>query len=133
MTPCETITSREKTLAFLIKREVAPAKTTFITPNEQNFQAGFIVYPKGGEVRRHDHKRFERNLTGTSEVLVVRKGLAEVDIYDDERRFVATRELREGDVLVIVAGGHSFRMLEDTIFFEVKQGPYTGMDEKDFF
>ena len=56
-----------------------------------------------------------------------------MDLYDEERRHVATRELRAGDVILIAAGGHGFRMLEDTVLLEVKQGPYVGLDEKERF
>jgi hypothetical protein len=56
-----------------------------------------------------------------------------MDIYDDDRRLVATRELRKGDIMLMVGGGHGFRMLEDTVLLEVKQGPYTGLDEKERF
>ena len=35
--------------------------------------------------------------------------------------------------MLMVGGGHGFRMLEDTVFLEVKQGPYTGLDEKERF
>ena len=49
------------------------------------------------------------------------------------RELVATRELRQGDVMLMIAGGHGFRMLEDTILLEIKQGPYTGIDEKERF
>jgi hypothetical protein len=66
-------------------------------------------------------------------VLVVRQGCCEVDIYNDDRQLVATRELREGDIMLMVGGGHGFRMLDDTVFLEVKQGPYTGIDEKERF
>ena len=69
----------------------------------------------------------ERSLVGTSEVLIVRSGRCEMDVYDDDRALVTTRELVAGDVVVIFAGGHGFRMLEDTTFLEVKQGPYTGL------
>jgi hypothetical protein len=41
--------------------------------------------------------------------------------------------VREGDVLLLVKGGHGFRMLEETVFVEIKQGPYTGLDEKERF
>ena len=96
-------------------------------------QVGFIVYPSGGEVERHVHVPLERSLVGTSEVLMVRSGRCEMDVYDDERTLVATRELVAGDVVVIFGGGHGFRMLEDTTLLEVKQGPYTGLDEKERF
>jgi hypothetical protein len=79
------------------------------------------------------HRPLERHLIGTSEVLLVRKGRCEVDIYSDDRKVVATRELRQGDIILTVAGGHGFRMLEDTVFLEVKQGPYTGIDDKERF
>ena len=72
-------------------------------------------------------------MVGTSEVLLLRRGRCEIDIYNDERELVATRELREGDITLMVGGGHGFRMQEDTVFLEIKQGPYTGMDEKERF
>ena len=129
----EWITRDGRRLACIIRASMAPATTTFLTPNEYKQQVGFVVYPKGGEITRHVHKPLERHLVGTSEVLVVRKGRAEIDVYDDDRTLVDTRELREGDVMLMIAGGHGFRMLEDTVFLEIKQGPYTGIDEKERF
>ena len=32
--------------------------------------------------------------------------------------------LDDGDILVILAGGHGFKMLDKTKFVEIKQGPY---------
>ena len=52
----------------------------------------------------------------------VRDGSCEVDLYDESRMLVATRELTQGDVVLLVSGGHGFRMLEDTTLLEVKQG-----------
>lgn len=54
----------------------------------------------------------------------------EAQLYDDEQRSVAKRILEAGDVLVLVSGGHGFRMLGETILLEIKQGPYTGLVEK---
>jgi quercetin dioxygenase-like cupin family protein len=120
-------------LALLLSGTDDPAETTFPTPDELNLQIGFVVYPAGGEIQRHDHKLLERRIVGTTEVLVVRSGRCEIDLYDHDRQHVATRELRAGDVILIVGGGHGFRMLEDTVLLEVKQGPYTGLDEKERF
>jgi mannose-6-phosphate isomerase-like protein (cupin superfamily) len=129
----ERITCCEKPLAYIIRGKMSPAKTTFVTPPEFKQQVGFIVYPAGGEIQRHDHRLLERHLLGTSEVLVVQRGRCEIDIYNDNRELVATRELRPGDIMLMVGGGHGFRMLEDTVFLEIKQGPYTGEDEKERF
>ena len=112
----EQIACDEKPLAYIIRAEMRPAKTTFVTPPEFKQQVGFVVYPAGGAIQRHDHRPLVRHLVGTSEVLVVQNGRCEIDIYNDNRQLVATRELRRGDIMVMVgvrtrlsdAGGHSF-------------------------
>jgi hypothetical protein len=120
-------------LAYIIRRELTPAATTFLTPSDFTQQLGFVVYPAGGEIKPHLHRSMERKIKGTSEVLLIKKGRCEIDIYNNKRELVATRELREGDIVLLVDGGHGFRMLEDTVFVEVKQGPYTGLEEKERF
>ena len=129
----EKITNGAQPLAYIIRAEMSPAQTTFLTPREFKQQVGFVVYPAGGEIQRHDHRPLERHLYGTAEVLVVQRGRCEIDIYNEERQLIATRELRPGDIMLMIAGGHGFRILEDTTFLEIKQGPYTGEDEKERF
>lgn len=126
----EVFTWENQVLAYVLRREVSPAATTFLTPPELSFQAGFVVYPAGGEVERHIHRPLRRELEGTSEVIVVREGSCAIDIYSPDEELLASRELRAGDVVLLLEGGHGFRMQEDTVLFEVKQGPYTGLDEK---
>lgn len=133
MDSVEKITDNERLLCILIRASLFPIETTFITPPEFKQQVGFVVYPASGEIARHTHRALERHLIGTSEVLVVKKGHCFIDIYNDARELVATRELWTGDIMLMVAGGHGFRMLEATTFLEIKQGPYTGLDEKERF
>ena len=61
------------------------------------------------------------------------KGRCLIDIFNDDHELLATRELFPGDLMLMVGGGHGFRMSEDTVLLEVKQGPYTGIDEKQRF
>jgi hypothetical protein len=117
-------------LVYIVRPDNLPDQTTFLTPPDLKQQVGFVVYPVGGEVPRHVHRNLERHLVGTSEVLVVKKGRCLMDVYTQDQEFVDTRELRAGDITLLVSGGHGFRMLEDTVLLEVKQGPYTGIDEK---
>lgn len=133
MSEIEHITFEGRPLAYIIRAELRPSQTTFLTDTSFKQQVGFVVYPKGGVIARHVHRPLERHLVGTSEVLVVREGRCEIDVYNDARELVATRELRTGDIMLMIAGGHGFRMLEDTVLLEVKQGPYTGVDEKERF
>jgi hypothetical protein len=122
-----------QTLALVLRAEFSPSETLFATPTNLNLQLGLVVYGAGGTIQRHLHRPIRRELVGTAEVLLVREGRCEIELYDEKRRHVATRELRRGDVILLVAGGHGFRMLEDTVLVEVKQGPYTGLDEKERF
>jgi quercetin dioxygenase-like cupin family protein len=130
----ERISDERGGLVALVLRGTADAEaTTFVTPPEAGLQVGLVVYPAEGEVPRHTHYPIERRHLGTPEVLLVRKGRCIADLYDEERNPVTSLEIREGDVIVLLSGGHGFRMLEDTILLEVKQGPYPGRDEKDRF
>ncbi len=129
----EYICSGETCLAYVIRASFLPEKTTFLTPPEYKQQVGYVVYPAGGQIPRHLHRPLERRLVGTSEVITVRRGRCEIDIYNNCRELIATRELEIGDVVLIVDGGHGLRMIEDTVLLEVKQGPYTGLDEKERF
>ena len=120
-------------IAHIVRAEKTARNTEFITAPHDKQQVGFIVYPAGGEIQRHTHRPIERRVVGMSEVLLVRKGLVEVDFYTDARTYIDTRTLRPGDLVVLVAGGHGFRCLEDTVLLEIKQGPYIGQNEKERF
>jgi len=120
-------------LAYIVHAEIDPLETTFVTPGDFKQQVGFIVYAAGSEIPRHVHRPVQRRLNETSEVLIVRRGCCEVDIYNNDRELIAVRKLRAGDILILVAGGHGFRVLEDTVLLEVKQGPYTGLEERERF
>lgn len=120
-------------LAYIIRTDFLPDETTFLTLPEYKQQVGYIVYPAGGEIQRHLHRSLERHIVGTSEVIIVKKGRCEISIYNDERELVTTRDLCEGDIVLMIGGGHGFHMSEDTVLLEVKQGPYTGVDEKERF
>jgi hypothetical protein len=129
----EAIRQDDRLLCLVVRPPPRLERTTFVTPDELNLQLGFIVTPRGGAVPRHSHRPVERRVTGTSEVVMVRSGRCTVDIYDDARNLVASRELAAGDIVVLVAGGHAFTMAEDTVLMEVKQGPYAAGGDKERF
>jgi hypothetical protein len=120
-------------LASIIRAQASFEQTSFMTPPEYNFQVGFVVHSAGSEIAAHNHLSTEHRVNRIFEVLLVRKGRCEVDIYNCDRECIATREVRAGDLLFIIEGGHGFRMLEDTVFLEIKQGPYTGVDQKKLY
>lgn len=132
----EQITDTGKLLAIIVRGGASrqlPTNTTFVTSPQAQQQVGYIVYPKGGEIAPHVHLPIRRELHGTGEVLIVLRGSCLLRLYGDNRERVQEHQLVEGDVLMLYDCGHGFVMLEDTVFFEVKQGPYLGLDEKERF
>ncbi len=133
MNPVEIIGKENTPLAYLIRSTWLPTKTEFLTPSHFGQQLGMIVYGAGQEIKPHLHLPVVREVQGTSEVIVVRKGSCLLDIYDPARSLLTTRELHVGDIVLLISGGHGFRMCEDTVLFEVKQGPYVGLADKERF
>jgi hypothetical protein len=56
-----------------------------------------------------------------------------VNLYSSERKFIGSRDLEAGDLILLCGGGHSFEMLEETSMIEVKQGPYAGDGDRTRF
>lgn len=129
----EHITWHDQRIATIIRKDYMPDSTTFISPDSYYQQLGFVVYQTGGEVVRHSHLPLQRHLVGTPETLLIRKGKAEVELYALDKSQLGSWILEEGDMIQLVSGGHRFKCLADTVFLEIKQGPYTGLVEKEQF
>ena len=56
-----------------------------------------------------------------------------MDFFDDHQQDLESRELRAGDVVLLVQGEHGFEALEALEMIEVKQGPYAGDHDKTRF
>ena len=133
MEPLQIINDGDLQLAYIVRAGWMPEKTQFLTPDDFGQQMGMIVYPAGHSIQPHLHLPVVREVHGTTECIVVRKGSCMLDIYDRNKRFISTHELYLGDIVLLLGGGHGFRMREDTVLFEVKQGPYVGMADKERF
>jgi hypothetical protein len=133
LSPVEIIRDGDLVLAYIISGQWQPAKTEFVTPDQMNQQIGMIVYGEGSTIAPHVHLPVVREVHGASEVIIVRKGKCVADFYSKDKKYLLSRELSLGDVALLIDGGHGFRMLEDTVLLEVKQGPYIGLKEKERF
>jgi quercetin dioxygenase-like cupin family protein len=133
MTGLETIESNGAAVAYIIRGDANPLATTFVTPHDAAMQVGLVTHAAGHTITRHRHPARASHQGPMVEVLVVRRGRCEVQLYNDSGEPVATRELLGGDSIVMIGGGHGFRMLEDTVLFEVKQGPFPGPRDKESF
>lgn len=126
----EKVTSRGNTLAIIVRAPINTAGVSFFTPELFSQQLAYMQHPAGKTLVAHVHKDVHRAVTKTLEVLFVRKGKLRVDLYDDGRTYIESRVVGAGDVILLVAGGHGFETLESVEMFEVKQGPFAGVEDK---
>ncbi len=119
-----------KLLAIIIRAEYKNQGIHFFTPDDFSQQLAYMNRPKGYIIDPHVHNLVDRKVTLTQEVLLIRSGKVRVDFFDDEKNYLESRILMQGDVILLAAGGHGFEMLEASEMIEVKQGPYSGDQDK---
>jgi hypothetical protein len=120
-------------LAVIVTRDFHEPGIHFFTPDEFSQQLAFMRHPAGKVIDPHVHNPVRRSVQYTQEVLFVKSGKLRADFYDHERRYVESRILEGGDVILLAAGGHGFEVLEEVEMVEVKQGPYAGDQDKTRF
>ena len=129
----EKIQSGQEDLAIIVRSQFHKDGVDFITPDDSIIQMGYMSYEKGKEIQAHVHKPFRRETYGTQEVIFVKKGKVQVDFFSTDLKPVTSRILEENDWLVLLSGGHGFKILEDAQMMEVKNGPYAGDQDKTRF
>ena len=126
----EYITNDEKLLSVIIKANYKSNGIEFFTPDDFSQQLAYMNRAKDYVIKPHVHNSVQRDVHFTQEVLVIKSGKVRVDYYDDDRNYLESRVLDQGDVVLLAYGGHGFEMLEDSEMIEVKQGPYAGEMDK---
>lgn len=129
----EEIRIEDKICAIILRKEFNEPGANFFTPAEFSQQLGMLIHGKGKKVERHRHKLIKREIFKTQEVLVLLEGKIKVNLYTDDALEVKTVNLNAGDTILLASGGHSVEILEPAKIVEVKQGPYSGLDEKEYF
>lgn len=117
-------------LAIIVPADFSEPGIRFFTPNEFSQQLAYMHHPAGKKIVPHVHNPVPREVQHTLEALFIRKGKLRVDFYTDKEEYLQSRILCAGDTILLVSGGHGFEMLEPTQMIEVKQGPYTGEEDK---
>ncbi len=135
METTERIYYKDKLLAFVVRRNYIPRNgIDFLTDSLAIQQVGAMKHPSGHIIQNHIHNPVARTVHGTPEAVFVRSGKVEVELFSEKKEAVAMVVLSVGDIIFLVAGGHGFKMLEESILLEIKQGPYFGHDnDKELF
>lgn len=119
-------------LAIYVSRQITDAceGVQFHTSPEDQLQLASMSQPKGYTVKSHTHEGGARTVYKTQEVLIVLKGKLQVTIHDRDGELWCHLTVSDGESILLMDGGHAVKCLEDTMFVEVKQGPYLGKDDK---
>jgi hypothetical protein len=117
-------------LSIIIRRDFKANGIEFFTNDDHSQQLGYMNRPKDYIIKPHVHNLVPREVVLTQEVLFIKSGKVRVDFYDDDKIYLESRDLDAGDVILLAAGGHGFKMIEDSEIIEVKQGPYCGELDK---
>jgi mannose-6-phosphate isomerase-like protein (cupin superfamily) len=129
----EKIVHNSQLLALIVFHKFNEEGIHFFTEDDLSQQLAFMKHPKGKTIQPHVHNPVKREVHYTQEVLFIKKGRLRVDFYTEEQKYLESRVLEAGDVILLIQGGHGFKVLEDLEMFEVKQGPYTGASDKTRF
>ena len=120
-------------LAIILRTNFKKDGIEFFTPDDFSQQLGYMNRPKGYKIQPHIHKKIQRSIQYTQEVLFIKNGLVRVDFYKTDKTYLNSKILRKGDVILLSFGGHGFEMLKDSEILEVKQGPFAGNIDKSRF
>ncbi len=129
----EKVEKDDVVLGIIVRNDFNKEGVSFFTPEKFSQQLGFMRHPAGKIIESHIHNSVPREVEYTQEVLFIRRGRLRVDFFDEDKEYVSSRVLREGDVILLAHGGHGFEVLEETEMFEVKQGPHAGEKDKTRF
>ncbi len=129
----ETLKTGDQLLAVIMSNRFCEPGIHFFTPADLSQQLAFMRHPSGKVIEPHVHNPVDRSVQFTQEVLFIKRGRLRVDFYDNSQKYLESRILEAGDVILLATGGHGFEVLEEVEMVEVKQGPYAGDQDKTRF
>lgn len=130
MESIEKIYYKEQLLSVIIRDNYHAEGITFITPDDFPHQLGYMNREKGYVIAPHVHNKVPRNIDFTQETLIIKSGVIRVDFYTQEQEYLESRIVYKGDIILLAAGGHGFKMIQPAEIIEIKQGPYAGPLDK---
>ena len=129
----ERIIYNDELLAIIVRKDYKKDGISFITPNDFSLQLGYMTRPQDYEIKPHMHHPVRRETVGTQEVLIIQKGKIRIDFYSFDKKYLETRDLSAGDVILLITAGHGMTVLEPVSMIEVKNGPYRPEQDKEKF
>lgn len=129
----EKIESNSMLIAIIIRSGFEKEGIEFFTPNEFSQQLAYMKRQAGYKIDAHVHNLVLRQILFTQEVLLIKSGKVKIDFYTQEHKYLESKTLYPGDVILLASGGHGIEFLEKGEIIEIKQGPYAGDKDKERF
>ena len=127
----EKIIHKRKLLALIVRGAYRKKRgITFFTPSESTQQFGYMKHKKKHIIKPHLHKKRITKILYTTEVILLLKGVLRVDFYNFNRKYLFSKILKQKDIIMLVHGGHGFKILKNVEMLEIKQGPYSLIKDK---
>ena len=127
----EKILHKKRLFALIVRRQFRKKRgINFFTSKEATQQFGFMKHKKNHIIKPHKHNKRLTRILRTTEVILILKGTLRVDFYNDKNKYLFSKIINEGDIIMLVYGGHGFKILKNVEMIEVKQGPYSLASDK---
>ena len=121
----EKILHKKNLYALIVRKEFRKKSgVNFFTSKEATQQFGYMKHKKDYLIMPHKHNKRVTKILTTTEVIILSKGILRVDFYDNKKKYLFSKKVYAGDIIMLVNGGHGFKVLKDVEMIEVKQGPY---------
>ena len=91
-------------LSIIIKSEYSSEGIQFFTPDNYSQQLAYMNREKDYVVEPHVHCAHQRHVHITQEVLFIKTGKVRVDYFDDQKNYLKSKILNQGDVVLLAAG-----------------------------
>ena len=127
----EKVKYKKKLYALIVRGKYRNKRgINFFTPKEATQQFGYMKHKKNHVIKPHNHNKRSTEILKTTEVILVLKGVLRVDFYDNRKKYLFSKIIKEKDIIMLIHGGHGFKVLKNVEMIEVKQGPYSLASDK---
>jgi hypothetical protein len=127
----EKILYKKKLFALIVRRQFRKKNgINFFTSKEATQQFGFMKHKKNHIIKPHKHNKRLTRILRTTEVILLLKGTLRVDFYNNKYKYLFSKKINEKDIIMLIHGGHGFKVLKNAEMIEVKQGPYSLASDK---
>jgi len=102
----------------------------FFTANNLNMQIGLMGHSKNHIIKPHFHINRKKIVKQMSEFLIIFSGQLKVYFYNKKKLRDKSLILNKKDMILLISGGHGFKVLKKLEMLEIKQGPFIGEKDK---